>query len=194
VSGPGVAIRKRRAASASSRPPARTADRTGRRRTRSTIAPQIRPSPSSRRSRPRSGTRNRSTLSPSFERTAGRTVNEPSSDGHDRRRKPNKVASPEEHPDMATSTVSPEMSTDRPDVAAAASSAACSLRPLARPAPRRRTSRGRPRQLARSNHRADGFLHRKPLAPAQARPAVQDGDAQQERDPAATSARTRRSG
>ena len=44
-----------------------------------------------------------------------------------------KVASPVRNmPDMATSTVSPEMSTDRPDVAAAASSAASSLRPLAR--------------------------------------------------------------
>ena len=35
-------------------------------------------------------------------------------------------------PDMATITVSPEMSTERPDVAAAASSAASSLRPAAR--------------------------------------------------------------
>ena len=44
-----------------------------------------------------------------------------------------KVASPVRNmPDMATSTVSPEMSTERPDVAAAASRAACSLRPLAR--------------------------------------------------------------
>ena len=35
-------------------------------------------------------------------------------------------------PDMAMITVSPEIRTDRPDVAAAASSAASSLRPAAR--------------------------------------------------------------
>ncbi len=35
-------------------------------------------------------------------------------------------------PDMAMMTVSPEISTERPDVAAAASSAASSLRPAAR--------------------------------------------------------------
>ena len=35
-------------------------------------------------------------------------------------------------PAMATITVRPEISTERPDVAAAASSAACSLRPAAR--------------------------------------------------------------
>jgi hypothetical protein len=35
-------------------------------------------------------------------------------------------------PAIATITVKPEMSTERPDVAAAASSAACSLRPAAR--------------------------------------------------------------
>ena len=80
VSGPSVATRSWRAgnASATSKPPARTADRRGRRRTRSTIEPQIRPSPSSRRSRPTNGTRSRSTLSPSLESSAGRTVSEPS--------------------------------------------------------------------------------------------------------------------
>ena len=46
-------------ASATSNPPATITDTTGRRRTRSTIAPQIRPSPSSRRRRPTNGTRAR---------------------------------------------------------------------------------------------------------------------------------------
>ena len=68
----------RAAASASSTPAATAADRAGRRRTRSTIAPQIRPSPSSRLSRPTNGTRSRSTLSPSRESSAGSTVSEPS--------------------------------------------------------------------------------------------------------------------
>jgi len=40
------------------------------------IAPQIRPSPSFRRRRPTSGTRPRSTLSPSLESSAGNTVSE----------------------------------------------------------------------------------------------------------------------
>ena len=42
------------------------------------IAPQMRPSPSSRRSRWTNGTRPRSTLSPSLESSAGNTVSEPS--------------------------------------------------------------------------------------------------------------------
>ena len=101
------------------------------------IAPQIRPSPWSRRSRPTNGTRKRSTLSPSLERTAGRTVSEPTI----ATATTSIVASPKEAkplspvrnmPPMAIITVSPEMSTERPDVAAAASSAACSLRPAAR--------------------------------------------------------------
>ena len=114
--------------------PATSADSAGRRRTRSTIAPQIRPSPSSRRSRPTSGTRSRSTLSPSFESKAGRTVREPSTATATTRI----VAMPSEAnvpspvrnmPAIATITVSPEMSTERPDVAAAASSAACRAAP-----------------------------------------------------------------
>src|SRR6266581_3664972 len=56
------------AASASNNPPASTAESSGRRRTRSTIAPQTRPSPLSGRIRPTSGTCRRSTRSPSLER------------------------------------------------------------------------------------------------------------------------------
>src|SRR5881296_1528535 len=66
------------AASASNNPPASTAESSGRRRTRSTIAPQTRPSPLSRRSRLTRGTCSRSTRSPSFESNAGSTVSEPS--------------------------------------------------------------------------------------------------------------------
>ena len=83
------------------------------------------------------GTRTRSTLSPSLESKAGRTVSEPSTAIATTTivARPNdaKVGSPIRNiPDMATITVSPEMSTERPDVAAAASSAARSLRPAAR--------------------------------------------------------------
>ena len=101
------------------------------------IAPQIRPSPSSRRSRWTNGTRTRSTLSPSFESNAGSTVSDPSiatattvivATANDA-----KPASPVRNiPHIATRTVSPETSTARPDVAAAASRAASSLRPAAR--------------------------------------------------------------
>ena len=139
VSGPGVAMWSwsAGAASASMSPPAASADSTGRRRTRSTIAPQIRPSPSSRRSRPTSGTRSRSTPSPSFESKAGRTVSEPSTATATTRivARPSEanVASPVRNmPAIATITVSPEMSTERPEVAAAAASAAWPLRPAAR--------------------------------------------------------------
>ena len=51
--------------------------RAGRRRTRSRIAPQNRPSPSARLSLQRSGTRTLSTRSPSQESIAGNTVSEP---------------------------------------------------------------------------------------------------------------------
>ena len=114
----------------------------GRRRTRSRIAPQTRASPSCRLSRPRNGTRTFSTRSPSHESIAGSTVSEPiiatattiivpiANDMN--------VLSPEKNmPAIAIMTVMPEMSTARPDVAAAASSAAVSLRPA------RRSSRSR---------------------------------------------------
>ena len=101
------------------------------------IAPQIRPSPSSRRSRWTNGTRPRSTLSPSLDSTAGSTVSEPSIATATTVivATPNeaKVASTVRNmPAIATRTVEPETSTDRPEVAAAASNAASSLRPAAR--------------------------------------------------------------
>ena len=89
-----------------------------------------------------SGTRTFSTLSPSQESMAGSTVNEPiiatattiivpiANDMN--------VLSPEKNmPAIAIITVIPEISTARPEVAAAASSAADSLRPA------RRSSRSR---------------------------------------------------
>ena len=78
-----------------------------------------------------------STLSPSFDSTAGSTVREPSiaiattvivATANDM-----KPLSPEKNiPAIAIITVTPEISTERPDVAAAASSAASALRPAAR--------------------------------------------------------------
>ena len=84
-----------------------------------------------------SGTRIRSTLSPSFESRAGRTVSEPSIATATTRivatPREAKVASPVRNmPAIATITVSPETSTDRPEVAAAMASASRSLRPAAR--------------------------------------------------------------
>ena len=83
------------------------------------------------------GIRPRLTLSPSRESSAGRTVREPSiatattiivAIPNERY-----VLSPENSiPAIATITVRPEMSTDRPDVAAAASIAARVLLPAAR--------------------------------------------------------------
>ena len=100
------------------------------------IAPQTRPSPSSRVSRCTNGTRRRSTLSPSLESTAGRTVRDPitatvttiivaTPNGA-------KVSPAKSMPPIATITVAPETSTERPDVAAAISSASSELRPAAR--------------------------------------------------------------
>ena len=76
-------------------------------------------------------------MSPSLDRTAGSTVSDPSMATATTVivANPNeaKVASRVRNiPDMATMTVSPDTSTARPDVAAAASSAACSLLPAAR--------------------------------------------------------------
>ena len=112
-----------------------TAEITGCRRTGRRIAPQKRlPSPLSRRSRCTNGIRPFSTLSPSRESRAGRTVSEPimatattiivpiANDMN--------VLSPERSmPAIAMITVIPEISTARPEVAAAASIAARSLRP-----------------------------------------------------------------
>ena len=100
-------------------------------------APQIRPSLLSRLSRPTNGTRSRSTRSPSFERSAGSTVSEPSiaiaTTIIVARPNEAKVASRvRKRPAIATITVRPETSTECPEVAAAASIAARSLRPAAR--------------------------------------------------------------
>ena len=184
ASGRGVAIRSCSAgtASATRRPPASTAETSGRRRTRSTIARQMRPSPS-RRSRPTNGTCSRSTRSPSFESSAGSTVSEPSTATATTMivAYPNeaKLASPvRNRPAMATITVRPETSTERPEVAAAASRAARSLwpggapdahassrtsssrrRPQARPTARRLTLPVRRQHLARQRRRPERREH-----------------------------------
>ena len=106
-------------------------------------APQIRPSPSSRRRRPTNGTRPRPTPSPSLDSSAGSTVSDPIIAIATTRivATPNdaKIWSPVRNiPAMAVITVRPEMSTERPDVAAAASIAARSLRPAARSSRSRR--------------------------------------------------------
>ena len=100
-------------------------------------ADQKRFSPLGRRSRRMNGIRPFSTRSPSFESTAGRTVSEPSiaiptttivaipNDMY--------ILSPASSmPAIATITVTPEIRTERPEVAAAASSAAWCPRPAAR--------------------------------------------------------------
>ena len=76
-------------------------------------------------------------MSPSLESKAGSTVSEPSTATATTRivARPSdaNVESPVRNmPAIATMTVKPEISTERPDVAAAASSAARSLRPAAR--------------------------------------------------------------
>ena len=83
------------------------------------------------------GTRSRSTLSPRRESSAGSTVSEPSTATATTRivAKPSdaKIWSPVRNmPAIATITVRPEISTERPEVAAAASSAASGLFPAAR--------------------------------------------------------------
>ena len=106
------------------------------------MKPHTRGSPSVRLTRQMSGTRTFSTRSPSQESMAGSTVSEPiiatattiivpiANDMN--------VLSPEKNmPAIAIITVIPEISTARPEVAAAASSAADSLRPA------RRSSRSR---------------------------------------------------
>ena len=77
------------------------------------------------------------TRSPSFDRSAGSTVSEPSTDTATTRivaaAKPLKVASPLRNmADIATITVTPEIRTERPEVAAAASIEAHSVLPAAR--------------------------------------------------------------
>ena len=87
--------------------------------------------------------RPRSTRSPSFESSAGRTVSEPSTAIATTMivATPNEanVASPVRNmPAIAAITVRPEISTERPEVAAAASIAALLLRPAARSSRTRR--------------------------------------------------------
>ena len=84
-----------------------------------------------------------STRSPSFESSAGRTVSEPSiataTTSIVPTEKDMNVLSPERNmPAIAIRTVMPETRTARPEVAAAASSAALSLRPAARSSRSRR--------------------------------------------------------
>ena len=121
---------------------AATAETSGRRRTRSRIAPQNRLSPSVRRSFQRNGTRAFSMRSPSQESIAGSTVSEPimatATTVMVAIAKDMNVLSPEKNiPAIAIMTVMPEMRTARPEVAAAASRAADSLLPA------RRSSRSR---------------------------------------------------
>jgi hypothetical protein len=76
-------------------------------------------------------------LSPSFERTAGSTVSEPiiaiATTSIVEMAKDHQVRSPAKNmPAIAIITVKPEIRTERPDVAAAASSADSEFRPAAR--------------------------------------------------------------
>ncbi len=127
-------------ASATISPPAITSETTGRARTRPTIAPQTRDSPLVRwRSLETYGTRPFSVqpLRPRNESIAGRTVSEPTIATATTRivptAKDSKTALPARNiPAIATMTVMPEMSTARPDVAAAALSAASGERPASR--------------------------------------------------------------
>ena len=128
IAGSAIAISK-----AAAKPP----QRSGRRRTRPTTALQKRLSPTRWSGLRRPGTFPLFTRSPSFESTAGRTVSEPSTDTATTRIVPAakllKVASPLMNmADIATITVTPEIRTERPDVAAAASIEAHSVRPAAR--------------------------------------------------------------
>ena len=132
----------------------RRRETSGRRRTRSRMAPHTRDSPSLRRRRCTNGMRPFSTRSPSFDSSAGSTVSEPiiaiattiivpiENDMND--------LSPERNmPPIAIRTVMPEIRTARPEVAAAASSAARSPRrpsaPRAHGGGRRASSRRRRR-------------------------------------------------
>ena len=118
--------------SATSRPPARIAESSGRFRTRSRIAPQTRDSPLVLwRRLATHGTRPFSVQPfwPSQESIAGSTVSEPITATATTRIVPmpnetNTALPARNMPAMAAMTVKPEISTARPEVAAAASSAA----------------------------------------------------------------------
>ena len=117
-----------------------TTDTTGRASTRSRIAPHTRDSPWLRWRRPPSqGTRPFSVqpFSPSHDSIAGSTVREPSTATATTRIVPTpketKTALPARNmPAIATITVRPEIRTARPEVAAAASSAASGPLPASR--------------------------------------------------------------
>ena len=127
-------------ASATSRPPERTADSSGRLRTRVRMAPHMRDSPPEARRRfVTNGTRPFSVqprrLSDMI--SAGSAVSEPSiaTATTSMVPTPNEVNTglpARNSPAMAVMTVKPEMSTARPDVAAAISSACSGERPLPR--------------------------------------------------------------
>ena len=130
-------------ARATSTPAARTAETAGRRRTRSRIADHMRDSLRAARRLPRNGMRPLSTRSPSFESRAGSTVSEPIIATPTTRIVPvaieAKPLSPVKYmPAMAAITVKPDTSTARPEVAAAAASAASGSRPALRSSRSRR--------------------------------------------------------
>ncbi len=124
-------------ASATSSPPARRIDQPGWRMTRPVMAAQMCDWPAGRRRRPTMGMRPFSTRSPSHDSMAGSTVSEanmaiatttiaPSAN------EMNDLSPLMNMPAIATITVTPEISTARPEVVAAAISAARSPRPAAR--------------------------------------------------------------
>ncbi len=111
--------------------------------TRFVTADQKRESPAGRRFRPISGTRPFSTRSPSQLSIAGSTVSDAKTAIATTKIVPsanemNALSPLMNMPAIATITVAPEMSTARPEVAAAASRAAPSLRPAARSSRSRR--------------------------------------------------------
>ncbi len=118
------------------------ADTSGRFSTRSSTQDQARGSPV-RRSGFRNGTRPLLTRSPSLDSTAGSTVRDPITAIATTMIVPvanemNVGAPPKYIPAIAAITVMPEISTARPEVAAAACSAASSERPAARSSRSRR--------------------------------------------------------
>ena len=124
-------------ASTSNTATAATADSFGLRSTRSSTAPHTRLSRSACRSRHSHGMRPLSTRSPSSASIAGSTVSEPTTATATTSMvpsaKPLKILLPAKNmPAIAMSTVSPLTSTERPDVAAAASNDASGSLPFAR--------------------------------------------------------------
>ena len=124
-------------ASTTSRPVAATAETSGRASTRSSTAPQKREPFAAWARLPRNGMRPLSTRSPSHDSVAGSTVSEPAIAIATTMIVPIPIdvqiaVPPRNMPASAAMTVRPEMSTARPDVAAAASRAASGPLPAAR--------------------------------------------------------------